>query len=133
VKFLDGDRRSLLGGQLGDGLADIAVTVDHLVHRVSLVEQLLAVQGSGAAVFRRARVLGPGSGRFRVAQRLDELAEEQGYAMLQLCFSHGRRVPLAHLRATASDQLVAVRGQEFVQHFISLQVQRQRRFAAAAA
>jgi hypothetical protein len=85
VKLFDGDGRICFTCQLGDGLADISVTVDHLVHGVALGEQLFAMQGSGTAAFDRTRGLVPGSGNYRVSprrvgplttKRLDKLVEE---------------------------------------------------------
>ena len=85
VKLVNGDRRIRLLCQLGDGLADISVTVDDLVHRVTLREQFLAMQASGTAVLDRYRgfLLGSGNdrvsrrrGRLLSAKRLDELIEE---------------------------------------------------------
>jgi ATP-dependent HslUV protease ATP-binding subunit HslU len=55
VELVDGDRRTLLLCQLGNGLADITITVDHLIHGVSLREQLCAVQGGSTAALHRTR------------------------------------------------------------------------------
>lgn len=42
-KFAQGDRRVHFYGQLGDDLANVAVTMDDLSYAVSLLEQLVAV------------------------------------------------------------------------------------------
>src|SRR6185436_18580588 len=85
VELFDGDRRIDFTGQLGDGLADISVTMDHLIHGVASREQLFAMQGSRTAAFDRNRGLLPGSGNDRVSRgrvclletkRLDKLIEE---------------------------------------------------------
>jgi hypothetical protein len=85
VELVDGDRRTLLLCQLGNGLADITITVDHLIHGVSLREQLCAVQGGSTAALHRTRRVFPGAGnqgasRLRAClvamKRLDQLLEE---------------------------------------------------------
>src|SRR5688572_33420568 len=58
LKFTEGDRLIFFSCQLGDGLADIPVTVNDLVHGVSAPEQLLAMQGSRSGVFCRGSARG---------------------------------------------------------------------------
>ena len=97
--------------------------MDDLVYRETVLQQLEPVTrrrradlGQRRAAARRAGYL---TAACRVvhplyAQRLDELLEEQRYAMRQLPVGRLGRQPLRNLERAAFDQLGAVRGEKFV-------------------
>ena len=53
AKLVRGDVRFLFDRQIGNGLADVAVAVDHLVDAESEAQQVAPVQSRSAADFRR--------------------------------------------------------------------------------
>jgi hypothetical protein len=82
--------------------------MDDLAHGEAHLKQLAAVQG-GALLDRSA--VGRGE-----AQPVDELAEEEGHAVLQLVLGRQRGRPRGDLLSCARDDLLGVRGQELVEH-----------------
>jgi hypothetical protein len=51
LKIFGADRRVRFHGQLGDGLTDIAIVVDHLRHREPLNQQVMSVLDRAFANF----------------------------------------------------------------------------------
>src|SRR6188508_3869263 len=54
--------------------------------------------------------------RQMVPQRVDELIEKAGHPELDFCGRRRRNRSRRHLRAAAADELLAVLGNEFVEH-----------------
>lgn len=108
VKLVCGDGRVGLVGELGDDLTDIAVAVDHLAHAEAHRQHLAAVQ-------RGALFDDPGVGGGD-AQPVDELAQEERHAILQLGLGRHRRRPRGDLGARAIDDRLGVRREELVKH-----------------
>ncbi|MGO8999847.1 MAG: hypothetical protein ACLQVI_41505 [Polyangiaceae bacterium] len=109
MKILRADRRRELHGQLGDGLADVAVVVNYLGHRVAAVEERGAVRRGAAVHHVEAR-------RGLASQRVDELVQEERDAGGELPLRGSRRESLGDLRSRPRDELVAVRENELDQH-----------------
>jgi hypothetical protein len=107
------DRRVGLFGQLRDGLADVAVVVDHLRDRVSALVERGPVH-CGALLDRRVRRRGT------LAKLLDELAEEERHSCFELVRRRPRSQPLRHLRARSRDQVRAIRGDELEEHWFNI-------------
>ena len=97
-ELVDADGRTALERQVGDGLAEIAIVVDDFLDRETVLQQLFAVQGRRFADFRQCRLAatrtpGDPAAAGRVGdtfdrQRLDELVQEDGDAVLQLFVAH---------------------------------------------
>ena len=104
----------------------IAVVVNHLVDREAVLQQLAPVLRRRRADLGKdrplaARLAGNVAAAQRLdgpfdPQRLDELVEEVRDAELELRVGGFRRAPLRDLQPAAVDQLIAVRGEKFVQH-----------------
>jgi hypothetical protein len=112
VKFIDRDRHVQLERQLRHRLTDVPVVVDDLRYRESLAQHFVAVL-RGADVHRVARKLGG-------LQGLDELLDEERYAVVELRFDGARRGARQDLHLSPRDDLVALRCQEFVEHRLHL-------------
>src|SRR5579883_232720 len=102
------DWRLRLARQVGDNLADPSIIMDDLGDREAPIEEIATMPRS-ALGHRFGRRLGE-------AQRVDELVQEKGDALLELLFGGARRRPEGHLRARAFDNRSPVREEEFVKH-----------------
>jgi hypothetical protein len=112
VELLHRDRNVPLNCDFGNSLADVAVVVDDLRNSETGFKQFRAVlRSSGPDGIGRK-----GSRRRFQAQRLDELAQEQWYAVLE--FARGKRrvdAPLEPLPRPLYDR-VCVSRNELLQH-----------------
>ena len=108
AKIIGADGRVHLHRELGDGLADVAVVVHDLRDREPLNQQVMPVLN------RADRNVGirPHS----QAQCIDELIQEHGDAVIDLHFGRRRNRPRGDFRPAPRDDLVAVCGDEFMQH-----------------
>lgn len=108
AKVLDADGRLQFQREIGDGLADVAVVVHYLGDRESLEMQIASVAcGAGADIRSRRRV---------VLQRIDELIEEAGDAVLEFgrCWRWNRAQ--FDLRPAPANNLVPVFCDKRVKH-----------------
>jgi hypothetical protein len=112
VEFLDRDGRTLLEGERGNRLADIAIIMDDLGNRKAGAEQVASVTSGG----RTDGVGRKGRRRRLQAERLDELGQEQRDAVLDLAGSDRRPWPAADPIARPSNDDVSVQIDELVQH-----------------
>src|SRR6185436_17680696 len=80
MEFFNGDRGLPLDRELSDGLANIAVVVDHLGYVETSCEKLRAMPCGGGANGRRGKWR---VGRFQ-PKRLRKLRQEQRHAVLDL-------------------------------------------------
>jgi hypothetical protein len=112
LKLLRADLGVDLAGELGDDLAHVAVTVDHLGDGESKLEQIRSVKVR-AVEDARAR---DRAGAATRNQRFDELRQKQRHAVLDVGLAGLRRSSLAHPGARAIDDRLAVRGDELMEH-----------------
>src|SRR5580658_7238589 len=108
LKLGRADRRVGFVGQLGNGLTDSAVVMNDLGYGESAPEKISAVLGRSL----RDRI-----GRnVRRAQRVDELIQEQRYAVQELVLGRARRGPRGNLCTRAADDRGTIEGEELVEH-----------------
>ena len=129
-EFIDGERHIPFERQVGDGLAEIPVVVDDLIHGVPHLEEFLPVGGGchphlgqGERVAARRprdpKALGIVIGFLR-PQRSRELLQEQGNALGELLGGGGALGALLDLPPTSRDELVSVAGEKFVHGRLSM-------------
>ena len=108
AKVVRADGRVQFHGQLGDGLTDVAIVVHDLRHGESLKQQVVPVLDRAPADLRARRQA--------EAQRVHQLIQEHRDAVIDLRLGGRRNRPRRHLRPAAPDDLVAVDGDEFMEH-----------------
>ena len=112
--------------QIRNGLTQIAVVVNDLIDRKTLLQQLAPVQRSGAA---QLRLPGPAAtsrtGNFAAAQGLggllnfeglDQLIQKQRNSVRDFCRGHPGCRPSSHLETAAFYQISTVAGKKLVKH-----------------
>ena len=108
AKVIGADGRVHFHGELGDGLTDVAVVVHDLRDREPLSQQVMPVLN---------RAVGDVGIRPETrAQRSHELLQEHGHAVIDLRLGRRRNRPRRDFGPATTDELVAVCGNEFVQH-----------------
>ena len=108
AKVVGADGRVHFHRQLGDRLADVAVVVHDLRHGEPLQQQVVPV-------LDRARADLGARGQAE-AQRVRQLIQEHRHAVIDLRLGWRWNRPRGHLRPAPPDDLVAVDGDEFVEH-----------------
>ena len=111
AEVFDADRRLNLPGQLGDRLADVAIVVDNLRNGESLEPEVVTVEEGAPADLR--------TGGESQAQRLGELIQEQGHPVIDFRAGRRRDRSRRHFGPAAPDDLLAVQGNELMQHVAS--------------
>src|SRR6185312_17465508 len=105
-KFIDFNRCCDFECQIRDGLAQIAVVVNDLIHRKALLHQLVPVQRRSGAHLRQYRAATGRTGNTTAAHRvgglldlesLDQLIEKQRNAVCELSVGHPRCGPSSNL------------------------------------
>ena len=107
VKFVDRDLRVELECQLGYGLAQVAVVVNHLAHAEPQAKHVVAMLRRARGPFRRL-------GGVERLQRVDELVEKQRDSVGELCFGCARSGSRCDLCFGPRDDLGALRFEELV-------------------
>jgi hypothetical protein len=108
LEFLGADRCVQFDRELGHGLTYVPVVVNDLGHRESHAHAVFPVKRGSIPDLQVAGG--------RSTERLDELIEEVRDSLLQIVDGRLRRDARSDLEACASQDLTAVRGQEFEQN-----------------
>jgi hypothetical protein len=107
-KVVRADGRIGLQRQLGDGLTDVAIVVDHLRDGESLEQEVVTVLDRGPSDL--------GARAQPEAQGLHQLIQEHRHAVVDLTVGGRGHRSNGNLRPAAPDDLGPVDGDEFVQH-----------------
>jgi hypothetical protein len=117
--------RIAIDGEVGNGLAQVAIVVDYFADGKAERQQILAVLGRGDTDLGQGRHAVGRTGhpdavgrRLRVREfgRPDQLVEEQGHAVLQLFVGSGAPRAYADLFAAAFRQFCFVCDQKSIHH-----------------
>jgi len=108
AKVVRADGRVRLHRQLGDGLTDVAIIVDHLRDGEALKQKVVTMLERGPANLR-ARVQAE-------AQGGDQLIQEHRHPVVDLTVGGRRHRSRGNLRPAPPDDLCAVDGDELMQH-----------------
>ena len=126
AEFIVGKRRAYLDGEIGDGLAKIAVIVHDLFDGETVLQELAAMllraqshfgqAGLGAAGRTGHALAFPWLGRFLGLKGPDDLVEKEGDAEVELGFGGFGRGPARYFHSAALDELAPIFRQEFMHH-----------------